>query len=48
MDKEIKELDLIIIGAGPAGLTSAIYASRAKLSTLVLEDNLVGGQVRST
>ena len=44
---EIKELDLIIIGAGPAGLTSAIYASRAKLSTLVLEDNLVGGQVRS-
>ncbi|MDT7932561.1 thioredoxin-disulfide reductase [Clostridium perfringens] len=48
MDKKIKELDLIIIGAGPAGLTSAIYASRAKLSTLVLEDNLVGGQVRST
>ncbi|MBI5997436.1 thioredoxin-disulfide reductase [Clostridium perfringens] len=48
MDKEIKELDLIIIGAGPAGLTSAIYASRAKLNTLVLEDNLVGGQVRST
>lgn len=48
MDKEIKELDLVIIGGGPAGLTSAIYASRAKLNTLVLEDNLVGGQIRST
>lgn len=48
MDKQIKEIDLIIIGAGPAGLTAAIYASRAKLDTLVLEDNIVGGQVRST
>lgn len=48
MDKKIKEIDLIIIGAGPAGLTAAIYASRAKLNTLVLEDNIIGGQVRST
>lgn len=48
MEKEVKEIDLIIIGAGPAGLTSAIYASRAKLETLVLEDNIIGGQVRST
>lgn len=48
MGKEIRELDLIIIGAGPAGLTAAIYASRAKLSTLVLENNLVGGQAKST
>lgn len=48
MGKEVKEIDVIIIGAGPAGLTAAIYASRANLSTLVLEDNIIGGQVRST
>lgn len=48
MSKEIKELDLMIIGAGPAGLTSAIYASRAKLDLLVLEDNIIGGQVKNS
>lgn len=48
MSKDMKELDLVIIGGGPAGLTSAIYSTRAKLSTLVLENNLVGGQVRSS
>ena len=35
--------DLIIIGAGPAGLTAAIYAGRYKLKTLVL-GMLVGGK----
>lgn len=48
MGKDIKEIDVIVIGAGPAGLTAGIYASRANLSTLVLEDNIVGGQVKST
>lgn len=48
MSKEIKELDLVIIGAGPAGLTAAIYASRAKLSMILLENAIVGGQVRSS
>ena len=48
MDKEIKELDLIIIGGGPAGLTAAIYAGRAKLNTLLLEDKVLGGQVRNS
>src|SRR5690349_6144344 len=48
MGKEIKEIDLIIIGAGPAGLTAAIYASRANLKTLVLEKDVIGGQVRSS
>lgn len=48
MGKEIKEIDLIIIGAGPAGLTAAIYASRANLETLVLEKDVIGGQVRSS
>ncbi len=40
--------DVIIIGAGPAGLTAAIYTSRAKLSTLVLAGQMVGGQIALT
>lgn len=48
MSKEIKELDLLIIGGGPAGLTAAIYGSRAKLDLLLLENQIIGGQVTST
>ena len=40
--------DIIIVGAGPAGLTSAIYACRAKKSVLVLEANSYGGQIVNT
>lgn len=40
--------DLIIIGAGPAGISSAIYAGRAKLNTLVLEKESIGGQIKTT
>ena len=41
--------DLIIIGAGPAGLSAAIYASRARLSAVVIEQNFVnGGQIIDT
>lgn len=41
--------DTIIIGAGPAGITAAIYARRAGLSALVLEGSFVqGGQVLNT
>lgn len=40
--------DVIIIGAGPAGLTAAIYALRAKKSVLVFESNMVGGQIVNT
>jgi len=37
--------DLIIVGAGPAGLTAALYAGRYRLNTLVLEKMGVGGQI---
>lgn len=41
--------DLIIIGAGPAGLSAAVYAKRAALDTLVLEQSPIsGGQVLNT
>lgn len=44
----VVEVDLAIIGAGPAGLTAGIYAERAGLRTVVLEKGLVGGQVTLT
>jgi len=40
--------DIAIIGAGPAGLTAAIYAARAKLSTSVFEKMFPGGQAAIT
>ena len=41
--------DVIIVGGGPAGMTAAIYAKRAALSTLVIEKQLImGGQVINT
>ena len=45
MAKEHIEKDIIIIGAGMAGLTAALYAGRMNLRTLVLENALVGGQI---
>lgn len=42
-------LDVIIIGSGPAGLTAAIYASRAELKGLVIEKSSIsGGQIINT
>lgn len=42
------DFDLVIIGGGPAGLTAGLYASRARLRTLLLEGHLPGGQVLIT
>jgi thioredoxin reductase (NADPH) len=40
--------DTIIIGAGPAGLSAGLYASRGNLKTLILEKGIVGGQLQVT
>jgi len=40
--------DVIIIGSGPAGFTSGIYTSRAKLKTLIISGSLPGGQLMTT
>ncbi len=45
MTKKIIKKDIIIIGAGMAGLTAALYAGRMNFSTLVLENAIVGGQI---
>ena len=40
--------DAVVIGAGPAGLSAAIYLSRARFSVLVLERENIGGQITIT
>lgn len=44
----MQSYDVIIIGAGPAGLTSALYSARSKLDTLYIEGLGIGGQVATT
>lgn len=48
MSEQGKTIDVLIVGAGPAGLTAAIYSGRALLSTVVLEKGLPGGQLNET
>ncbi|MED1780970.1 thioredoxin-disulfide reductase [Brevibacillus fortis] len=43
-----KIYDVIIAGAGPAGMTAAVYTSRANMSTLMLERGIPGGQMANT
>lgn len=46
--KRVNGYDVIIIGGGPAGLTAGLYASRARLRTLLIENGLFGGQMTTT
>ena len=45
MTKPIVHKDVVIIGAGMAGLTAALYAGRMNLDVLVLENGIIGGQI---
>ncbi len=44
----MEEYDIVIVGGGPAGLTAGLYASRAKLKTLIIESKWPGGQLLNT
>jgi len=48
MTEAEKIYDVIIIGAGPAGMTAAVYTSRANLTTLMIERGIPGGQMANT
>lgn len=47
-NKQARRLDVVIIGAGPAGLTAGLYAGRAQLSVAVIEKGVIGGQIAQT
>jgi thioredoxin reductase (NADPH) len=42
------DCDVLILGAGAAGLSAAIYSSRAKMKTIVIDENIPGGQTSTT
>jgi thioredoxin reductase (NADPH) len=44
VSSDISECDVVIVGAGPAGLTAAVYAASEGLQTVVLEETVSGGQ----
>ena len=45
---ELTDLDLIIIGGGPAGLTAGLYAARANMKVVLLDSKDVGGEILNT
>jgi thioredoxin reductase (NADPH) len=48
MNQSPRECDVIIIGGGPAGLSAGIYTARARLTSLLIEREIVGGQILNT
>ncbi|CAM3281290.1 thioredoxin-disulfide reductase [Sporolactobacillus spathodeae] len=48
MAQDEKIYDVIIAGAGPAGMTAAVYAARANMDTLMIERGIPGGQMANT
>lgn len=44
----MQNVDIAIVGAGPAGLTAALYAARARATTIVFERGIPGGQIVTT
>lgn len=48
MTRQNNIYDMLVLGGGPAGFTAAIYASRSRLSVLVIEQMLSGGQIATT
>ncbi|WP_057873554.1 thioredoxin-disulfide reductase [Loigolactobacillus rennini] len=43
-----KQADVVVIGAGPGGLTAALYASRSNLSVIIIDRGIYGGQMNNT
>lgn len=48
LTEEQKIYDVVIAGAGPAGMTAAVYAARANMSVLMIERGIPGGQMANT
>lgn len=46
MDTQV--VDIVVIGAGPAGLSAALYAARSHQKVVVLEKDVLGGQMMIT